>query len=87
MLDLPQEMGGLLRDPVAASNLFSRNPFAGNRWVEIDAYPPHAMRDLGFGDGVIMNVLKILGFTLIAVEQQKLYDDMVDPTTGVQTGL
>ena len=86
MLNLPADMAGpLLEDPVAAANLFDRSPYGGNRYTRIGAYPTHLMLGASTGDGLVMNVLQLAMITLAALDEIKVFDSVVDPTTGLET--
>jgi phosphatidylserine/phosphatidylglycerophosphate/cardiolipin synthase-like enzyme len=75
MLNLPADMSApLLQDPQAAASLFKRSPFAGNRFVDIDAFPVHLM--LGGG-----SIFSLIGLTLGAPEHIQLFNTVVDPTS------
>jgi hypothetical protein len=74
MLNLPAKMASpLLRDPLTAANLFNRSTFSGNRYVDIDAYPPHVM----LGGGAIFS---LVGLSLAGPEHIELFRTVVDPT-------
>jgi hypothetical protein len=82
MLNLPAEMAApLLEDPLAAAKLFDRSPFAGNRYVEIDAAPVHVMWGATTGDGIVGNVLQAAGFTVVGLNHVELFNTVVDPTS------
>jgi hypothetical protein len=82
MLDLPPgAAGALLDEPVAASALFRRSPFQGNRYVPIEGLPDHFMFGWSTGDGAVGTVLAGLGFTLIAGNEDVFYRFVVDPTS------
>ena len=80
MLDLPAAMvAPLLGDPLASAPLFERSPFAGNRFLPLDAQPPHLMLGWSTGDGAFMTILQALGFAVVAAYQPTIYTQIVDP--------
>lgn len=82
MMDLPAGMiGPLLTDPLAAARLFDRSPFAGNRFVPLDARPSKLMLGYTPGDGAFMDVIIGLGFTFTALNVDPLFMNVVDPTS------
>jgi phosphatidylserine/phosphatidylglycerophosphate/cardiolipin synthase-like enzyme len=86
MLDLPLHLvAPLLADPVAAAELFERTPFAGNRYVQIEAFPSHLMLGATTGDGLVGTVLQLAGFTILAAQHLNLYNAVVDPSSAVES--
>jgi phosphatidylserine/phosphatidylglycerophosphate/cardiolipin synthase-like enzyme len=80
MLDLPTGiLGPLVTDPLASGALFDRSPFAGNRFVPLDARTPHLMLGWTTGDAAFGAVLQGLGFALAAADQPTIYTQIVDP--------
>jgi phosphatidylserine/phosphatidylglycerophosphate/cardiolipin synthase-like enzyme len=86
MLDLPADMASsLLADPVAATRLFERSPFFGNRYVDVDAYPNRLLFGASTGDGLVGNILKGFILGLVAVDHEKLFNAVVDPSSAVES--
>jgi phosphatidylserine/phosphatidylglycerophosphate/cardiolipin synthase-like enzyme len=86
MLDLPAGMAApLLSDPLAAARLFDRSPFAGNRFVPLDAQPAKLMLSYAPGDGAFMDVLTGLGFVIEALNVDPLFNNVVDPSSRIST--
>jgi PLD-like domain len=86
MLDLPLATAGpLLEDPLSAARLFERSPLAGNRFTDIDSYPARLMFDATTGDGVVAAVLTLAVGGLVAIDHEKLFDGIVDPTSGLES--
>jgi phosphatidylserine/phosphatidylglycerophosphate/cardiolipin synthase-like enzyme len=85
VLDLPPGIGDpLLEDPIAASALFERSYFLGNRYVEAEAFPKHVMiHNFAGGDGLVGTILNHLGIALLAGSQLPLFDTVVDPSSGL----
>jgi phosphatidylserine/phosphatidylglycerophosphate/cardiolipin synthase-like enzyme len=84
MLDLPEDLAQpLLQDPVAASDLFSRSPLLGNRFVDIDARPTNLSLDFSTGDGIVGNLIGALGFSLGTGYSNNFYNTAVDPTSSL----
>lgn len=82
MLDLPAAMvAPLLGDPLASGALFDRSPFAGNRFLPLDARPPQLMLGWSTGDGAFMTILQGLGFAIVAADQPTIYAQLVDPAS------
>ena len=86
MLDLPERLvAPLLTDPAAAAALFDRSPLLGNRYTDIAAYPEHVMLGVNGGDGIVSTVLQFaVGAPLIAINHEKLFYGVVDPTSGLE---
>jgi hypothetical protein len=85
MLDLPAAMvAPLLGDPLASAPLFDRSPYAGNRFLPLDARPPHLMLGWSTGDGAFMTILQGLGFAVVAANQPTIYTQVVDPGTRTE---
>lgn len=87
MLDLPPALtAALVDDPVAGAAFFGRNPLAGNRFVDKEAEITNPL--LGSftgGDAIVGTVLQALATTVLAIDHQKLFDIVIDPTTGVES--
>jgi phosphatidylserine/phosphatidylglycerophosphate/cardiolipin synthase-like enzyme len=85
LLDLPFPASlPLLQDPVAASRLFGRSYFKGNRFVPADALPAHLVWGGGGGETVLGLALgKFVDITVMA-QRDALWDAAVDPTSGLQ---
>jgi len=82
MIDLPEAMAApLLTDPLASGPLFDRSPFAGNRFLPLDAQPPNLMLGWTTGDGAFMTILQGLGFAIGTVDQPMIYEQIVDPAS------
>lgn len=82
MFDLPADLAApLLTDPIAAAQLFGRSPFAGNRYMPLDAQPPNLMLSYTPGDGGAADVLTGLGFVLEAMNWSTIFTQIVDPTS------
>jgi phosphatidylserine/phosphatidylglycerophosphate/cardiolipin synthase-like enzyme len=80
MMDFPEAMvTPLLGEPLASAPLLDRSPFAGNRFLPLDAQPPHLMLGWTTGDGAFMTILQLLGFSIVAADQPALYEHIVDP--------
>jgi phosphatidylserine/phosphatidylglycerophosphate/cardiolipin synthase-like enzyme len=85
-LDLPLAAAEpLLQDPVAASALFTRSPFAGNRFVEIEALPKHVMFGSQSINGVVTQVLQGLAAVVAAATETQVFNTLSDPTSGMCT--
>ena len=85
MLNLPLATAEpLLEDPIAAARLFDRSPFAGNRFVDIEAYPTHLMLATTGGDGLVQTLLKTALGIGVALDVQALYDGVIDPTSALE---
>jgi phosphatidylserine/phosphatidylglycerophosphate/cardiolipin synthase-like enzyme len=89
MLDLPLTIADpLLEDPVAASTLFDRSYFLGNRFVRAEAFPSHVMvRNWAGGDGLVFAILNYLGFAMTVGSEGPLFDTVVDPTSSLDPGI
>lgn len=86
MLNLPREMAApLLSDPLAAAELFSRSPLLGNRFADIEAIPTELMSSFTGGDGAVMALIELFYTTVLAVNHQKLFDGVVDPSSSTET--
>jgi hypothetical protein len=86
MLDLPADMAApLLTDPIAAAKLFDRSPFAGNRFVPLDAQPPHLMLGYTTSDGALGDIIQGLGFAIVAANWPTLFAQVIDPSSRVET--
>ncbi|MDQ3136265.1 MAG: phospholipase D-like domain-containing protein [Gemmatimonadota bacterium] len=85
MLDLPLAVAEpLLEEPVAASALFERSFFAGNRFAPIEALPRHLILGLGPGSWFTL-AMSTLVATLGAVEGRNVFDTIADPTSSACT--
>lgn len=85
MLDLPAAMAApILTDPLASGALFERSPFAGNRFVPLDARTPHVMLQWSTSDGAILDALAGAGFVIGTIEQPTIFTQLVDPTTRLE---
>ena len=81
-LDLPADLvAPLLADPLASGTLFDRSPFAGNRFVPVDARPPHPFLAFSSSDGAIVDVLQALGFAIQAANSADIFKFMVDSSS------
>jgi hypothetical protein len=74
----------LLEDPVAASRLFDRSPFLGNRYVDIEALPNHLLLGAKTGDALIGTLLQGFVFGVGAIDHQRLFDAIIDPSSQVE---
>jgi phosphatidylserine/phosphatidylglycerophosphate/cardiolipin synthase-like enzyme len=84
MLDLPYPMcEPLLRDPLAATALFERSPFAGNRFADLEAYPTHLMAGATTGDGIVTTLLQLAFAGLTISSHADLFDAVIDPASGL----
>ncbi len=85
MLDLPAELAApLLTDPMAAAALWDRSPFAGNRFVPLDARPDQLLFGFGYGDGALLDGLKALGLGIVAANAAALFENVVDPASETE---
>src|SRR5207245_1492684 len=75
----------LLTAPVAASRLFDRSPFAGNRYTPLDAQPVHLMASYTTGDGIISDALQGFGYVVISSNVPALFTNVVDPSSRTET--
>jgi phosphatidylserine/phosphatidylglycerophosphate/cardiolipin synthase-like enzyme len=88
MLNLPKEMAApLMSDPLAAAELFSRSPFLGNRFADIEAIPTNLMAMTSFsgGDGLVGALIQLFYTTVASINFQKLFDGVVDPSSSTET--
>lgn len=84
LLDLPAAMAQpLLRDPLAASKLFERSYFQGNRFVPIDASPTHSMWGMGGGEAIVGFLVTQAINSIVIASHTDLYDAAVDPTSNL----
>ena len=85
MLDLPASAKPLLEDPIAGARLFDRSPALGNRFTDFEAHPTRLMYDATGGDGVVLNLLRLLLLDpFVFADHAKLFDAVVDPTSAVE---
>ncbi len=87
MLNLPREMaGGLLRDPIAAAELFTRSPQYGNRFVNLVDKPPLALFGPSAGTSSFPMILTSLAAIFVASDltYDKFYETLVDPASGLK---
>jgi phosphatidylserine/phosphatidylglycerophosphate/cardiolipin synthase-like enzyme len=87
MLDLPTTTAdALLADPVDAARLFDRSPLLGNRFVDVDAVPTKLMWNATGGDGLVLDLLRLLLLDpFVVMDHQAVFDAIVDPTSAVET--
>jgi hypothetical protein len=86
MLDLPASAKPLLDDPIAAARLFDRSPALGNRFTDFESQPTHLMFDATGGDGVVLDLLRLLLLDqFVFVDHAKMFDAIVDPTSAVES--
>jgi len=88
MLNLPRDMaGGILRDPIAAAELFNRTPQQGNRVVNLVGRPPMMVFGPTPGTSVFKMILLSLGTiaTLPDLTYDKFYKTVVDPASGLKS--
>ena len=84
VLDLPAATANpLLEDPLAAAALLGRSPLLGNRFTDIGAFPSHLMFDATGGDGLVGLLLKLAIGSFVTVDQDELYNGIVDPTSSL----
>jgi phosphatidylserine/phosphatidylglycerophosphate/cardiolipin synthase-like enzyme len=86
MLNLPHCLAEpLLEDPIAASALFDRSYFLGNRYAEAVAFPTHVLvKNFVGGNGLIGNIFNLLAGTGVAIVHEELFDTLVDPSTELE---
>lgn len=85
LLDIPSTLAGpLMDDPLAAANLFTRSPFLGNRFTDVDAVPDHLLFEATTGDSLITTLLKGFVFGVGAIDHQRLFDAIVDPSSQTE---
>ena len=81
-LNLPPAMGSvLLRDPLAAYELFRRTPFAGNRFMGLESLDLNPDLGVPLSDAIASQVLFATGITLVNSLITKIWDDASDPTS------
>jgi phosphatidylserine/phosphatidylglycerophosphate/cardiolipin synthase-like enzyme len=87
MLDLPASTAdALLADPITAAGLFRRSPLLGNRFVDVDAVPTKLMWNATGGDGLVLDLLRLLLLDpFVIVDHEAVFDAIVDPTSAVET--
>jgi phosphatidylserine/phosphatidylglycerophosphate/cardiolipin synthase-like enzyme len=87
MLDLPIGTAGpLLQDPLAAARLFDRSAFHGSRFTDIEAYPTHLMFDSTSGDGLVLDLLRLVLVDIpLFFDQTELFNAVIDPTSALET--
>ncbi len=87
MLNLPQAVADpLLEDPLAASALFDRSCFFGNRYVEGEALPTHVLvKNFAGGNGLVGLILsQIAGAVLLPTSYDALFATIVDPSSALE---
>ena len=88
MLNLPREMAaGILRDPIAAAELFNRTPQQGNRLVNLVGRSPMMVLGPTAGTDILPMILTSLGTiaTLPDLTYEKFYKTVVDPASGLKS--
>jgi phosphatidylserine/phosphatidylglycerophosphate/cardiolipin synthase-like enzyme len=87
MLNLPRKMAaGILRDPVAAAELFDRTPQQGNRFVNLVGRPPMMLLGPTAGTGILPMILTGLGTIALLPDltYDKFYKTVVDPASELK---
>lgn len=86
LLDIPSSLSApLLEDPVAAARLFTRSPYFGNRFTDVEAVPAHILFGATTGDSLITTLLQGFVFGVGAIDNEKLFDAIVDPSSAVES--
>lgn len=86
LLDIPSSLSApLLEDPVAAARLFTRSPYFGNRFTDVDAVPAHILFGATTGDSLVTTLLQGFVFGVGAIDNEKLFDAIVDPSSAVES--
>ncbi len=86
MLNLPHGLADpLLEDPIAASALFDRSYFLGNRYADAVAFPAHLLlRNFAGGDGLVGTIFNHLGAVLVGTAYDELFDTVIDPSNALE---
>jgi phosphatidylserine/phosphatidylglycerophosphate/cardiolipin synthase-like enzyme len=83
-LGIAPEMGAaVLRDPLAAFELFRRSQYLGNRYTQFDALDISLILGVPDGTSPALAVLEWVGLTAIEQIGAALWDKVFDPTSFV----
>jgi hypothetical protein len=66
--------------------LFDRSWLLGNRFLDIEAYPSTLLLGATTGDALVSTLLQGFVLTIGAINMQRLFDGVVDPSSSVESG-